>query len=550
MNLIQIWERAGTFPLPLLDDLRKRLAAPVPAPCKIFSDLPPPQPNLTMNVADVASSTPPGSPPRNLLVSQGLRQPLKKETVSQPGVTAPPPVMAPARPDASSILAALAGLQPMPAATPQGPPQVSAPAPPMPPVQAPPVAAAPPTPDLASLLAGIGQSHQAPPQPLGQQYYGQPYQAPTPVNPPVPIAPPQTYPQFYQPQTPVQQAPPPAPVAANPLGALAGLLPPHVLSNPQTLTEVLNLLQGLQQEGIPQEQWSAVIVALYPPPQSNGVAATTPITWGSAPQDGYQQQQDPYGGYRDRSHERGHGRSRSPDFQSQKSANRRPSPVYGTYDASIAQAQADDQPHFGEKRGRGRGGRSYRQRTPPGARNGHQEMPPVGQVSGPKWTDIDPTLPAGHIKVLSRTLFVGGATGSEAELRAIFGRFGQVQTCIANEDKRHAFVKMCTRNDAVSAKTAMETTRDSDILAKARQTKWGVGFGPRECCDYTSGISVIPIDTLTDADHKWMLSAEYGGTGGRPIESGLVVEEPDIEIGAGVSSKGKQPVPSYVRFPC
>jgi protein NRD1 len=37
-----------------------------------------------------------------------------------------------------------------------------------------------------------------------------------------------------------------------------------------------------------------------------------------------------------------------------------------------------------------------------------------------------------------------------------------------------------------------------------------------------------------------MLTAEYGGTGGRPIESGMVVEEPDIEIGAGVSSKGKR----------
>lgn len=34
-----------------------------------------------------------------------------------------------------------------------------------------------------------------------------------------------------------------------------------------------------------------------------------------------------------------------------------------------------------------------------------------------------------------------------------------------------------------------------------------------------------------------MLSAEYGGSGGKPIESGMVVEEPDIEIGAGVSSK-------------
>ena len=41
-----------------------------------------------------------------------------------------------------------------------------------------------------------------------------------------------------------------------------------------------------------------------------------------------------------------------------------------------------------------------------------------------------------------------------------------------------------------------------------------------------------------------MLTAEYGGSGGKPIESGMVVEEPDIEIGAGVSSKGKL-IPLY-----
>lgn len=52
-----------------------------------------------------------------------------------------------------------------------------------------------------------------------------------------------------------------------------------------------------------------------------------------------------------------------------------------------------------------------------------------------------------------------------------------------------------------------------------------------------TGVSVIPISKLTDADRKWMLSAEYGGSGGKPIESGMVVEEPDIEIGQGVSSK-------------
>jgi len=35
-----------------------------------------------------------------------------------------------------------------------------------------------------------------------------------------------------------------------------------------------------------------------------------------------------------------------------------------------------------------------------------------------------------------------------------------------------------------------------------------------------------------------MLNAEYGGTGGKAIETGMIVEEPDIEIGAGPSSKG------------
>jgi hypothetical protein len=36
---------------------------------------------------------------------------------------------------------------------------------------------------------------------------------------------------------------------------------------------------------------------------------------------------------------------------------------------------------------------------------------------------------------------------------------------------------------------------------------------------------------------KWVVNAEYGGTGGRPLEAGMIIEEPDIEIGAGVSSK-------------
>lgn len=110
---------------------------------------------------------------------------------------------------------------------------------------------------------------------------------------------------------------------------------------------------------------------------------------------------------------------------------------------------------------------------------------------------------------------------------------------------------MLSRKDAVSAKDGTEDARNLDLPLRVSalfpdasklplivfQTRWGVGFGPRDCSDYSTGISIIPIHKLTEADRKWMLTAPYGGSGGRPIETGLCVEEPDIEIGAGVSSK-------------
>lgn len=38
-----------------------------------------------------------------------------------------------------------------------------------------------------------------------------------------------------------------------------------------------------------------------------------------------------------------------------------------------------------------------------------------------------------------------------------------VQTCIVNVDKRHAFVKMITRADAMSAKEGMERYKSSEM---------------------------------------------------------------------------------------
>jgi len=365
--------------------------------------------------------------------------------------------------------------------------------------------------------------------------------------------------------------------AVNPLGALfAGLsngaqsqnpasVPPNPLSaflpQPQAPTQLPNaapmaqdaqaqfqLLQLMAAQGIPPDQWATALQLLnmqntnaanslpFPPPLPNAWAGQN----GASSRDRENFTRSPPSQYRDRH------RSRSPDFRGRREASprrRRDSPSYDQY-----RNQND--------RG-GRRGNEYRQRSPAGRRRQSPSPPktePALPPPGPKHLEIDRSLSKGCIKVLSRTLFVGGVTSSEAHLRSLFNKFGVVQTCIVNVDKRHAFVKMIDRKDAVAARNGMEEYKTGDtqlrvgnFLSSSKsssnwsQTKWGVGFGPRDCSDYQTGVSVIPIERLTDADRKWMLTAEYGGTGGRQIESGMVVEEPDIEIGAGVSSKGKSP---------
>lgn len=321
--------------------------------------------------------------------------------------------------------------------------------------------------------------------------------------------------------------------AAMPNG-LAGSMPPAGNSDPTVLQ--VALIQQLIQKGLPADQIAAVVKALASnngsapgampqmPQLNQGAYSMPPGAGGSGwapPRPDDRDLRSPA------NRTRGRSRSRSPG---------------GRWDHRDSPRGLDDR-RFGDH---GRNspprdrfddrdrGRSYRQRSPAGRRGSSPrrgEMPPSQQE---KIILYEPSLPNNHIKVLSRTLFVGGVTCPESELRSIFNRFGAVQTCIVNKEKRHAFVKMYTRKDAVSAKEAMEDGRSPDAQLR---TRWGVGFGPRDCSDYQTGVSVIPIHKLTEADRKWMLTAPYGGSGGQPITHGMVVEEPDIEIGAGVSSK-------------
>ncbi|OAK96534.1 hypothetical protein IQ06DRAFT_255894 [Phaeosphaeriaceae sp. SRC1lsM3a] len=334
----------------------------------------------------------------------------------------------------------------------------------------------------------------------------------------------------------VQTALPPAPAGTSDMTAQILQAMSAGLIAPDQAIQVLNAMAAAQNGGAP-----------TPSMQANDAPPAQPSY--QAPSYDYGQQNGVQPERYDPNESRYRDRSRSPDHQqrhmtprrSPPGLNRRESPTYGVYDPNAGHdgnsLNRSDRGDRGRGRGKQRGGRNdraeYRQRSPPR----RQPSPPRTAHGNSKFIEWDNSLPRDHIRVLSRTLFVGGAGGTEGEIRSIFSRFGQVQTCIVNLEKRHAFVKMMTRPDAVHAKQGMDNLQDPVAQSKARQTRWGVGFGPRDCSDYSTGISVIPISRLTDADRKWALTAEHGGTGGLALEGGMVMEEPDIEIGAGVSSK-------------
>lgn len=546
-NMVAIWERGNTFPLKLLQDFKSKLNS-IPklngAPSQQTA-----APNVNgaatqMTASSSTSSgekyvaprpsrpllTPIGFPPGHVYdhgflpgrfkpgQTNGAPNPATQPSFDPRRPQPPqPPQLPPSQPttqdtaqaEIHGILAALAkaGVATAPATTLAPGNPITCPPPPQ-------VGQVPP--NIAELL---GQAGPSVPQPLPQMAQPSPYGYSAPSSAPPMAIPAYQPPQqtMYWPQAPYAPqpppsippqyavAPPPPPQASqsDPLGPLRGILPENILNDHDKLVPALKLLQDLQKDGIAPEKWGPVLEAF---------------------QQQYQPQPHAFG-------DRNRGRSRSPE---RNGSGGRASPVYGTYDDHAAkQGDGGRDVRNGGSGGRGR----YRQRSP--MRSGLGQ-PTNGRPMQPKNIGYDESLPRDNIKVLSRTLFVGGANGTQQEIQEVFERFGRVQTCIANRDKRHAFVKMTTRDYALAAKQGMEELQnrnDREVMSVARQTKWGVGFGPRECCDYLRGESIIPINKLTEADNKWLHTAEYGGTGGKPLEGGMVLEEPDIEIGAGVSSK-------------
>lgn len=265
----------------------------------------------------------------------------------------------------------------------------------------------------------------------------------------------------------------PANVPQNPLAAFLPQ-PQAPVAMTQTPASVgqdtqtqLQLLQLLAAQGIPPDQW-ATALQLLNMQGANGAVNGVPFPPGPASNNWAGQA----GGQSRDAHTRSppnqyRRRSRSPGFDRRRDLSprrRRDSPGADQY--------RNDRD--------GRRGNDYRQRSPTGRRH-RTPTPPGGDMAlpppGPRNITQDTSLPRGHIKVFSRTLFVGGVTSSEAHLRALFASFGMVQTCIVNVDKRHAFVKMINRRDAEAARNGMEEHKAGDSQLRV------------------SALSLAPIDT-------------------------------------------------------
>ncbi|KAJ5482462.1 hypothetical protein N7475_001274 [Penicillium sp. IBT 31633x] len=485
-KLVDIWERGATFPSSMLNSFKDKLNA----------------------AQNVESNTPEGSP---------------APTANPLGLP-----QQPAAPDTSSILKALADMAKQ---NTSAPPATSALAPANP-LGAFNSATATPAADPASQMAAAMNA----------------YGTNAPLAPPFPGMAGMAQNPALQPQS--QTGTPNPMAAANPLAAMLPQATQPGAPDQNAMAQQLQLLQMLATQGVPQDQWGTAL-QLFTMTNNGGMGGMPGMPGGPMagfnPMQGQNvggwglsdsQNKDDRGRDYPRSPPTGYRRrSRSPGWDRRRTASpprRRESPVYGEYHGESPGRRGDP------RDARGRRG-EYRQRSPAGGRGGRRRSPSPARSKdpnlpppGPKFIEWDYSIGQGMIKVLSRTLFVGGVTSSESHLRQLFGQFGIVQTCIVNVDKRHAFIKMVSRTDAMQARDGMESYRTGEMQLR---TRWGVGFGPRDCSDYQTGVSIIPIERLTEADRKWMLTAEYGGTGGRPIESGMVVEEPDIEIGAGVSSK-------------
>ncbi len=380
-KLVDIWDRGSTFPSTMLSGFRQKLSAP-PQNGKIYSYVSEEDfcekkeetskkrfhadSDLRSSVAP-RSTTPTGSPPKDFIPLNGA-----PTTAS----TAPAP-------DTSKILQALADMAKsnttatgeLPAPTSSG--------------------------NFNSLQNAFTQNlpssvNAAPSVPPMGQSVSMPGGANIAANAFGAMS---SLPNFTQPGVPNGQQG--SMQQANPLGPSG--------PSPELLQQQVQIIQMLQAQGVPQDQWAAVLSVMM----STGVVGGGANNAAQQPY-GQSQNQNPNQGYgtndpsRDRSGYNDPYNQRSPSGR-YRNRSRSPSPGLG-YRRDGSPPRRRDSPTYAAYGRNGRdgrggggissGGRDYRQRSPNRSRRSDsprrdpQALPPPG----PRKIEHDRTLPPGHIK--------------------------------------------------------------------------------------------------------------------------------------------------------
>ncbi|KAJ3038630.1 hypothetical protein HDV00_000474 [Rhizophlyctis rosea] len=152
--------------------------------------------------------------------------------------------------------------------------------------------------------------------------------------------------------------------------------------------------------------------------------------------------------------------------------------------------------------------------------------PDARYISGCAPPRVDRDVPQEYMKILSRTVYVGGITQdiSKEEVRDLFENVARVDSVTVNYPKFNAFVKLLTRAEA-----DLIREKFNKFMFKGSMLKmgWGCGYGPKEFFDYSTGETLFPLVRMTDSDKRHISATTRGGG---PIQGGTVVEEPDVNF--------------------
>lgn len=173
----------------------------------------------------------------------------------------------------------------------------------------------------------------------------------------------------------------------------------------------------------------------------------------------------------------GNMRDRSPRQQYQQQYGQAPPQQYQQNNQHHQQQQQQHGQYGGGQYGGNNGGNGS---APPPTQGGFQALgvlhPQEMNIQGtphyrPRNVGFDQTLPQGSLKVLSRTLFMGGVPRSmgERELAAVLRPYAEVQSIILNSDRKHAFVKVYSRREAEQVITSFN--KDNSLPLR---TRWGL----------------------------------------------------------------------------